>query len=120
MVTLGKAVPVLRVSNAELSVAFYRDRLRFRVEWVHQTESGSPRFVSITRGDTRLFLTEHPEGAAGALVYVYTTEVDKLAAGLRAANVTLEYGPVDQPWGMREIAIVDPDGNHLRFGEKLP
>ena len=25
----------------------------------------------------------------------------------------------DEPWGMREFAVVDPDGNLLRIGQKI-
>ena len=28
--------------------------------------------------------------------------------------------PTDQPWGLREMHVVDPDGNRLRICARLP
>ncbi len=109
------AVPVLRVSPDSESLRFYA-RLGFGVEWEHRFRRDLPLFASIRRGSWHLFLSEH-EGDAGpnGLVYLYADDVDALHEGWRSAGVATE-APRDRPWGMRELELVDPDGNRLRVG----
>ncbi|QEM83949.2 bleomycin resistance protein [Halomonas binhaiensis] len=112
-------IPVLQVENAARSCDFYCGRLGFEKDWEHQFEPGMPWFVSVSRGEVTLFLTEHPESAAGALVYLIVEAVDALAQEFQANKVMLEQEPVTQPWGMREMQLKDPDGNRLRFGQDM-
>lgn len=114
---LHRAIPVLQITDAERSCAFYCDQLGFKKDWEHQFEPGFPRFVSVTRGNITLFLTEHPESAAGALIYLVVDDASALAHEFKANNAVLEQEPLSQPWGMREFQIKDPDGNRLRFGQ---
>ncbi len=39
-----------------------------------------------------------------------TQDVDAIAKRIRAAEGTLDDGPRDQPRGMRDFALTDPDG----------
>jgi catechol 2,3-dioxygenase-like lactoylglutathione lyase family enzyme len=89
--TLGwpeETVPVLRVSNAAESAAWYK-RLGFCLEWEHRFEPNFPVFASIRRGGdgagARLFLTEHTGGGVpfGSHVYWRVTDVDPVAAEFR-------------------------------------
>lgn len=114
---LLRGIPILRISSAERSCEFYCGKLGFRKNWEHRFEPGLPWFVSISRGSVTLFLTEPPESAAGALVYLYVADVDALCREFQSRGVVLEQEPVDQPWGLREMQLRDPDGNRLRFGQ---
>src|SRR5262245_14476131 len=114
---LRSCTPVLRVKDADRSLAFYRDQLGFAVHWVHQFEPGFPRFVSLGRGPVALFLTEHPECAFRGLIYLYVEDVDALAAEFTGRGVTLRSPPEDQPWQVRDMSLRDPDDNELRFGQ---
>ena len=116
---LSSCVPTLRVNDAAKSCAFYCEVLGFKKNWEHRFGPGYPLFVSVSRGTTTLFLTEHPECSSGALVYFYVKEVNSLTTELKKKGAVLELGPVDQPWGVREIHLRDPDGNKLRFGQLL-
>ncbi|QKV91244.1 VOC family protein [Streptomyces sp. NA02950] len=53
-------------------------------------------------------------GTSGA--YIVTAHVDALHARLTAAGVTLVREIEDQPYGSREFAIADPEGNTWSFG----
>jgi predicted enzyme related to lactoylglutathione lyase len=46
-------------------------------------------------------------------------DVDELASSLRAAGVEIVDGPVDQPWGHRNLAVVDPNGVRLVFFHEI-
>jgi len=53
------------------------------------------------------------EGGSGAPTPDLSVEVDDLDAALgriRKANIAIEYGPVDEPWGVRRFFVRDPFG----------
>jgi catechol 2,3-dioxygenase-like lactoylglutathione lyase family enzyme len=53
------------------------------------------------------------EGGSGAPVPDLSIEVDDVAAALdamRAGGFPIEYGPVDEPWGVRRFYVRDPFG----------
>jgi len=53
------------------------------------------------------------EGGSGTPVPDLSIEVDDLDAVLarvRAASVPVEYGPADEPWGVRRFYVRDPFG----------
>lgn len=107
---MEEAIPVLRITEAESSAAWY-GRLGYEKEWEHRFEPGFPVFMSISRhGAARLFLSEHTGDAPpGGLVVLRVCDLDGVA---REFDVEI----VEQPWG-REVELVDPDGNRLRIGE---
>ncbi|MFF2654201.1 VOC family protein [Streptomyces sp. NPDC058045] len=53
-------------------------------------------------------------GTFGA--YVVTDRVDELYQRLTRAGVSIIREIADQPYGNREFAIADPEGNHWSFG----
>ena len=75
---------------------------------------GPPRFVSIARGNVRIYLPEHlGDAVPNALIHLYVTDIDAVSA---------EFGmPVDEE-GLagRECDIEDPDGNRLRIATRRP
>jgi uncharacterized glyoxalase superfamily protein PhnB len=50
--------------------------------------------------------------------YLYCEDADGLADTWRAAGVDV-HTPVDTDWGQHEGAVVDPDGNVIRFGSPM-
>ncbi|GHJ42473.1 VOC family protein [Streptomyces sp. TS71-3] len=64
------------------------------------------------RGDTTAWCLE--PGTLGA--YVVTDRVDELYERLSAAGVRILREIEDQPYGSREFAIADPEGNKWSFG----
>jgi catechol 2,3-dioxygenase-like lactoylglutathione lyase family enzyme len=102
-----EVVPVLHVADAGRAVHWY-ERLGFRKEWEHQFEPSLPWFVSVARGDVRLYLSEHTGDAPpSSLVHLYVSDIEAVSA---------EFGvPVDEE-GLagRECDLEDPDGNRLR------
>src|SRR5918911_5216081 len=104
-------VPVLRIADAKRAVDWY-ERLGFVKEWEHRFEPGFPAFVSVARGNVRLYLSEH-EGDArpDTLIHLYVRDIDAASA---------EFGmPADED-GLagRECDLVDPDGNRLRVAAR--
>jgi catechol 2,3-dioxygenase-like lactoylglutathione lyase family enzyme len=106
-----EVVPVLRVEDAARAVAWY-ERLGFAKEWEHQFEPGFPWFVSVARGNVRLYLSEHTGDARpDTLIHLYVDDID---------NVAAEFGQTVDEDGLagRECHLVDPDGNRLRVATR--
>jgi hypothetical protein len=73
-----------------------------------------------TRGDVELHLgvAQDFDFHGRASAYLFVDDADALAASWTAAGVNLHL-PQDTEWGRREGAVVDPDGNVIRFGSPL-
>jgi catechol 2,3-dioxygenase-like lactoylglutathione lyase family enzyme len=103
-------VPILRVADAEIAVAWYSE-IGFEQTFVHRFADEMPAYVGIGRDDAEIHLSEHSGDAPGpGLVYVWVDELDPLAAHF-------EMTPDEMPWG-RDIEVVDPDGNRIRLAER--
>jgi catechol 2,3-dioxygenase-like lactoylglutathione lyase family enzyme len=108
-----KVVPFLRVADAEASAEWYGG-LGFTVDWRHRFAPHLPLFISMSNGEGQLFLSEHTGDARpDTLLYLYVANVDAVADQYGRHVQTQEYG-------MREIELVDPDGNRLRLGTPVP
>ena len=56
-------------------------RLGFEKQWEHQFEPGFPWFVSVARGNVRLYLSEHNGDARpDTLLHLNVTDIDAVAA----------------------------------------
>ena len=106
-----QVVPVLRVEDASRAVAWY-ERLGFQKEWEHQFEPGFPWFVSVARGNVRLYLSEHTGDARpDTLIHLYVRDIDTVSEEF---NVRVD----EEGLAGRECALVDPDGNRLRVATR--
>ena len=106
-----EVVPVLRVEDAARAVAWYT-RLGFVKEWEHQFEPGFPWFVSVARGNVRLYLSDHTGDARpDTLIHLYVRDIDTVSEEF---NVRVD----EEGLAGRECALVDPDGNRLRVATR--
>jgi catechol 2,3-dioxygenase-like lactoylglutathione lyase family enzyme len=105
---------IVPCNDIEASTKFY-SRLGLTVHSDH----GSYRILSDENGWLLHLSSEAPEGwvVSGRNpngVYVYTEDVDALAA--RVSDLIVGSGPEHKPWGMYEFALSDPDGTLVRAG----
>lgn len=88
--------------------AFYRDVLGLDVLMDHGwlRTLGSAEKMTVQVGVAS-------EGGSGTPVPDLSIEVDDLSEALervRHAGIAIEYGPVDEPWGVRRFYVRDPFG----------
>lgn len=107
---LGGAIPILRVTNLDASLAYYVDRLGFTIEW---RDAG---VASVSRDKASLMLSEGDQGQAGTWVYVGVADADAVHRDLVDRGATIRLPPGNYPWGARELQVTDPDGHVLRMG----
>jgi hypothetical protein len=113
--TVKRVAAGFPVSDLEAAFAHYR-RLGFETRVY---EGGGYGFI--TRDGIELHLGVVPEvdiTGAKHTAYLYVDDADELAALWRAAGVEV-HSPVDTEWGQHEGAVVDPDGNVMRFGSSI-
>jgi catechol 2,3-dioxygenase-like lactoylglutathione lyase family enzyme len=110
-------IPQLRMTHAQRSLDFYVKGLGFAIDWEHRYAPGMPLFVRLTRKGQTIFLTEHAgDCAVGGAIYFMVPDVDECFGEFSSRGIKAVEPPTDKPWGAREMVLLDPDGNRLRFG----
>jgi lactoylglutathione lyase len=120
---LSSASPSFTVNDLGKSLAWYRDVLGFRVEERYERE-GNLVGVGLQAGGVFFMLGQDDwkkgrdrKKGEGFRIYCMTTQdVDAIAKRIRAAGGTLDQEPRDQPWGMRDFSLTDPDGYKITIG----
>ncbi len=108
--------PILYVSDMQASFAYYVDKLKFVKAW----DWGEPvTFGCVYFGDVELFFCLKGQGHPGSWMSIFIKDVDAYAKIIAKAGADIIYGPVDEPHGMREIHVKDPDGNVIRFSQAI-
>ena len=113
---MQQVVPALRVRSYEAASAFY-EKLGFKEQWKHQFEAGLPIFASIVRNGMEIYLTEHSGDCQfGGLVHFYVGNVDECYAEFQQRGIPIKEPPNNSLGpGIRDMLVVDPDGNRLSF-----
>ena len=115
------AIPILPSRSLNDTLAFF-GRLGFNGE-IHKHGN----YAILTRGNVELHFFTHPElrpTESSAGCYIRVSDVEGVYQAFASAELSRKGIPrqdvlEDKPWGMREFAIVDPDGNLIRIGETL-
>lgn len=106
-------VPVLASLQLDESEVFYRDRLGFK------TGLRAPDYLIMVRDGCELhfWLGNDRHVAENTSCYV-RGDTRALHADFAARGLELK-PPVEREWGMRELYVIDPHGNLLKFGEPV-
>ena len=113
MGTLKRVAPIFAVRDLDAAVAHYQ-RLGFATR---AYEGGGYGFATRDGIEFHLGVVSSHDRRAGA-AYLWVEDADELAAAWRSAGVEV-HGPEDTEWGQHEGAVVDPDGNVIRFGSPM-
>jgi catechol 2,3-dioxygenase-like lactoylglutathione lyase family enzyme len=117
---MQRVVPTLRMTSYERSKAFYVEGLGFQIDWEHRFEPHFPVFMQASRDGMALFLTEHRgDCSVGGLVHFYVTDVNAWHEEFVSKGVPIDEPPNEELAGLRVMTILDPDGNKLRFCQRL-
>jgi catechol 2,3-dioxygenase-like lactoylglutathione lyase family enzyme len=108
-----RAAPIFAVRDVGVALTFYA-RLGFDVRTY---TSGDYGFA--TRDGVEIHLGRVADlDRNRASAYVHVVDADAVAAEWRTAGAEV-HGPQDTEWGQHEGALVDPDGNIIRFGSPM-
>jgi uncharacterized glyoxalase superfamily protein PhnB len=123
---LRDVVPSFTVADIEKSLAWYRDVLGF-----HPTDrwdqDGKLAGVEMVAGKVTFMLgqddwkkgRDRVKGEGFRLYCSTVQDVDELARRAKSQGATLTQEPRDQPWGMRDFSLLDPDGFKITIGVDL-
>ena len=97
--------------------AFYQDLLGLELlmdhGWIKTFGSDQKMTVQVSVAS---------QGGSGTLVPDLSIEVDDLFSALskaRQADIAIEYGPVEEPWGVRRFYVRDPFGRLINVLQHL-
>ena len=116
------AIPILPSRSLSKTLEFF-GRLGFDGKILGAAND----YAILTRGDLELHFFLHTElrpAESFAGCYVRVADVESLYQAFSLAELPRRGIPrmdriESKPWGMREFAIVDEDGNLLRVGQEL-
>lgn len=114
-----RVAPVLPVRSVRAALAHYR-ALGFQADAYGEESDGDPIYGFLCRDGVELHLVRvsslDPKSNTSAC-YLYVDDADALHAEWTRASVGGRvHVAEDTPYGLREFAHVDPDGNLLRVG----
>jgi len=120
-------------TDAQASLAFYRDTLGFEVRndvayggmhWITVGPAGQPATSIVlyppaaTPGltdDERRTVAEMMAKGTFASLLLATPDLEGTFERLQARNTEIVQEPTDQPYGVRDCAVRDPAGNLIRI-----
>lgn len=108
--------PIFPVSDLAASLAYYRGLGFGTSEW----RGGGYGYLTLDGAEIHLGVDPGLEARTGgrATAYLFVEDADALARTWVAAGGDVRL-PEDTEWGKREGALVDPDGNVIRFGSPM-
>lgn len=116
------AIPILPSRSIGNTVEFYR-HLGFE-GGAHEFDSG---YAILSRGSVELHFFTHKElvpAESSAGCYIRVADVESFYSSCSSGQLPLAGIPrmtslEDKTWGLREFAVVDPDGNLVRIGQVI-
>jgi len=112
---------VLAVPDLAASKRFYVEKLGFADDF------SVDGWAFLSRGACKLRLGHCPDATPMSQVqdhswfaYLHVRDAYGLYHECLKHRVDIWHPLADKPWGMREFAIVTPDGHRMVFGERLP
>jgi catechol 2,3-dioxygenase-like lactoylglutathione lyase family enzyme len=111
------AATIFHVSNVESSVKYYTEVLGFTVDFRYNDLTG------LEYDAVLIYLSGPAQDVKKAIgegsVYIFCDEVDQYFEDISLKGAITEIIPGDRPYGMRDFAIKDPDGNIISFGRSI-
>jgi uncharacterized glyoxalase superfamily protein PhnB len=103
-----RAIPTMFVSDLGAAIAWYERVFGFRATF------RLPDYAGLTLGGAHIHLGQSEKPIVTAAFYLeLASGVDELVAAIEAAGTPILSPLKEQPYGMREATVHDPDGNEI-------
>jgi catechol 2,3-dioxygenase-like lactoylglutathione lyase family enzyme len=104
--TVRRIVANIETKDAAAARRFYHDVLGLDVlmdqGWIATYGSDEQMQVQVS------FMTQGGSGTPVPDLSIEVDDVDAALAAMKAAGFAIEYGPADEPWGVRRFYVRDP------------
>ena len=108
-----RIVSNVAASDVEKATAFYKDVLGLKVlmdlGWIRTYGSGSKMTIQMS------VMSEGGSGTAVPDISIEVDDVEEALSRVREAGVAIEYGPANEPWGVRRFFVRDPFGKLINI-----
>lgn len=126
--TASSLTPMLTVADAASAIAFYRDafdaveRARFTAPTGHvvaELAIDGLRFFVVDENAEAFNLSPTSLDGTSVRLNLIVDDPDAVAARAVGAGATEIFPVADQPYGLRQGRVADPDGHHWLIGKPL-
>nr|WP_302895397.1 VOC family protein [Mesorhizobium sp. LMG 17147] len=108
MVKVRRIVANIDTQDIAAAKPFYQDvlglDLKMDMGWIATYGSQETMSVQVS------FMAEGGSGTSVPDISIEVDDVDAALEGMRTAGFAIEYGPADEPWGVRRFFVRDPFG----------
>lgn len=117
--------PYLHYDDAVAMIAWFERVFGFRETGRHVNEAGRVTNAELKVGDTEIWIDGDPDWWAGKgrrpdqWLGVWVNDVAAIHARIIAAGVAVD-PPDDKPYGVRVLAVKDPEGYVWGFLQRIP
>ena len=107
----GTPVPELPVSDVTRAQQHYRDKLGFKIGWLHP----GGEIGAVNRDHTTIFFRQRSGPFEPAVHWVYAADIEAMYRDLQALGARITEPLEMKPWGLTQFTIEDLDGNRFYF-----
>ncbi|MBO6506115.1 MAG: VOC family protein [Kordiimonadaceae bacterium] len=113
-------IPSLYAPDLDATIAYYVETLGFE-ETGNWTEDGTRTWAEVSLGSSIVWffanpIDDRPSAMMSGMIFIFVDDVDSVAERLRG-EVDFRWGPEEQPYGLREVGVEDPNGYLLVFAQ---
>jgi len=116
--------PTLRYDDAAAAITFLNTALGLVTQSVHEAEDGTVGHAELSHGDGVVLVgtraADDTFNTGRAVLYLVVEDVDAHHDRAVAAGAEIVLGLTDQPYGSRDYAARDPEGNVWSVGTYRP
>jgi predicted enzyme related to lactoylglutathione lyase len=121
---LLQIAPQISVPDVRATAQWYCDVLGFSIDSIYPEDQPDAAVISrdeaaivLDRSARGLAVPNHERHGVGYDAYISVDHLDELAGEFRDRGARIIDGPVNRPYGVRELVVEDVNGFHLAFAE---
>ncbi|MGY2030787.1 VOC family protein [Nocardia gipuzkoensis] len=109
---------ILRPADYEATLAFYRDGLGLAI--AREYPGGTVFFAGQSLVEVAAHGGSGKSSSFEGAIWLQVRDVSAAAAELALKGIAIDRAPVEEPWGLHEMWVRDPDGVPIVFVEVPP
>lgn len=108
-----QGAPVLHVADVAATAAFYRDVLGFTWDF------GDHTYAVVWRDNSAIHFVKDDGKPTGVHLFQWVKDVDTYFKEIVGRGAVVAMAPTNQPYGIRELGVLDNNGLRIVFGQDI-